>query len=129
MRILVVDDDKVLSSIIKIQLEKKSYTVDIANSGKEALFKFKKAFNSKTPYKIAILDYFLPDNFNGQMLSAFFNDKDPEIKCILFTAHDDDPMLAFSSAYKIEKVIKKPSTVEKLAECVGSLLTDKEYGC
>ena len=54
-RILVVDDDKNICELIRLYLQKESYTVEIANDGLAALEKF-----SQNPPAAVVLDIMLP---------------------------------------------------------------------
>ena len=55
MRILVVEDDPRMSSLIRRGLEEEGYAIDIANNGEEC-----KALAENCPYDIFILDIILP---------------------------------------------------------------------
>lgn len=54
-KILVADDDKNISELLRLYLEKEGYTVVIANDGEEALTKF----SSETP-DLVLLDIMMP---------------------------------------------------------------------
>ena len=55
MRILVVDDEKLLVKGIKFNLENEGYTVDGVHDGASALAMFR-----ENPYDLIILDLMLP---------------------------------------------------------------------
>ncbi len=54
-RILVVDDSKLVTDIVKMRLEMYGYTVDLAYSGEEALRKI-----ADTPPDLMVLDVQMP---------------------------------------------------------------------
>ena len=56
MRILLVEDEQALASVLKHGLEEHGYAVDLADDGESAL-----AFASTEPYDLVILDVMLPD--------------------------------------------------------------------
>ncbi len=55
-RILVVDDDESIRTVLKVNLEDKGYIVDTAENGREALKKIEDRF-----FNIALIDIRLPD--------------------------------------------------------------------
>jgi DNA-binding response OmpR family regulator len=56
MRILLVEDEQVLATVLKRGLEEHGYAVDLAGDGEEAL-----AFASTEPYDLVVLDVMLPE--------------------------------------------------------------------
>jgi DNA-binding response OmpR family regulator len=56
MRILLVEDERSLATVLKRGLEEHGYAVDVASDGDEAF-----AFLSAEPYDLAVLDVRLPD--------------------------------------------------------------------
>lgn len=64
MRILIIEDDKDLCSIISEQLNKNGYATDICNDGYEAVF-----YAAKKAYDIIILDRMLPEKDGLTVLS------------------------------------------------------------
>jgi diguanylate cyclase (GGDEF)-like protein len=74
-RILLVEDNKSLSKLIKLKLEKSlDFEVDIAYSMAEA-----ELFSRKYTYFIAILDLNLPDAPNGEVVDRMIEKKIPSI--------------------------------------------------
>ena len=56
MRILLVEDEQGLATVLKRGLEEQGYAVDLAGDGEEAL-----AFAATEPYDLVVLDVMLPD--------------------------------------------------------------------
>ena len=63
MRILLVEDEKKLASLIKKVLEKEKYAVDVAYDGQESL-----EYALTYPYDVIILDVFLPKKDGFQVI-------------------------------------------------------------
>ena len=80
-RILVVDDEKLISWSLAAMLKKDGYEVDTAASGKEALRKF----DSYNP-ELVMLDICLPD-FNGLELLKRFKAANKDVYIIMITAY------------------------------------------
>ena len=82
MRVLIIEDDKVLSYEMKKGLEQKGFTVDIANSG---LAGEEKAY--VTNYDVILLDLNLPDK-DGLDILSFLRDNNRNIPVIIVSARD-----------------------------------------
>jgi len=64
-RVLIVEDDEVLASVLKMTFEERGYQADIALTGLEA----EKMFKEKT-YGVAVLDHHLPDTKGDKLMIA-----------------------------------------------------------
>ncbi len=82
MRILLVDDEKLLVKGLKSSLEVHGFSVDTAYSGTEALTKFK-----GTGYDLVILDLMLPQ-IDGMSLCRMFRESS-DVPIIMLTARND----------------------------------------
>ena len=78
-RILIVDDDESIRTVLATILEEKGYTVDTAENGNEGIEKTKTNF-----YNLALIDIRLPDMAGTQVL-AKMKDTAPEIRKIIIT--------------------------------------------
>ncbi len=80
-RILVVDDEKLISDMLFELLQKKNFEVSIANSGKAALEKIKNGV-----FDLIITDLYLQD-LNGMEILKSAKAVDPKTGVIMITAH------------------------------------------
>ena len=80
-RILVVDDEKAVLESFKEILELKGYSVDTAETGREAIEKSKASF-----YNLALLDIRLPD-MEGTELLAKMKETTPKMVKIMVTGY------------------------------------------
>ncbi len=64
-QILLLEDEEILADLIKLQLEKEGYAVEIMRRGKEGL-----EFIQKSPPDIVLLDMLLPDIKGFDLLGA-----------------------------------------------------------
>jgi two-component system cell cycle response regulator CtrA len=70
MRALLIDDDKRMSQVIKLALERDNMVCDIADHGEDGL-----EFSSLYPYDIVILDLMLPDMSGHDVLRKIREEK------------------------------------------------------
>lgn len=101
MNILIADDEKQMTNIIRLYLEKEEFNVFIANDGQEALEIF---YDNKID--IAILDWMMP-KLDGIMACKEIK-KISDVKVIMLTAKEsnDDEFIALECG--ADDYIRKP---------------------
>lgn len=104
--ILIVDDDKLLSSSLKLVLDEEGYTSVVANKGQAAAEEIKKRF-----FNVVILDLMLPD-INGIELLRAFNKEYPQTCFIIFTGFASLPTAIEALKAGAYDYIIKPFNVE-----------------
>lgn len=80
-RIIVIDDDESIREMLSTILEEEGYSVDTAESGKEALLKTNAAF-----YNLALIDIRLLD-MEGTELLVRIKDAVPKMRKIIITGY------------------------------------------
>lgn len=120
MRLLVVEDDSALSSLLVRALREESYAVDLAQDGQEAEWL---AFEN--PYDAIILDLMLPVK-DG--LSVLKNIREGGISTpvLILTARDgtDDVIAGLDTG--ADDYLKKPFSLDEMLARIRSLLRRKE---
>jgi two-component system nitrogen regulation response regulator NtrX len=118
--ILVVDDDKFILKTFKDILELRGYRVQTAESGKEALEKFK-----NNTCNLALLDIKLPDMEGTELLAEMHKIK-PHIMKIMVTGYAslDNAILSLNSG--ADAYIMKPVMPEKLIAVIEDKLREQE---
>lgn len=82
MRILLIEDEKELASIIKKGLEESGYTVDVAHDGEEGLY-----MAENYPADVAVLDIMLPI-MDGLTILEKIREQGINMPVLLLTARD-----------------------------------------
>ncbi|MDD3087317.1 MAG: response regulator [Candidatus Omnitrophica bacterium] len=120
-KILVVDDELDVQSIISFRLEINGYKVSVASDGQEGLDKIK----AEKP-NLVLLDLMLP-KINGFEICRMikFDDKFKDLPIIILSALDkeDDRKKAMEGG--ADAYFLKPFDLEVLLEKINSLLTGK----
>ena len=121
MKILVVDDEKVIVKGIKFNLENEGYEVDVAYDGAEAVEKAQ-----ATEYDLIILDIMMP-RMDG--LEACMHIRENSIVPIIFLTakvEDLDKLLGFENG--ADDYVTKPFNVLELKARVRALLRRSQAG-
>jgi DNA-binding response OmpR family regulator len=114
-RILVVDDDVNILRVFKRILEKEGYTVETAETGKDALKKIKKA-----KFNVSIVDVKLPDMDGTELLLKI--PKEPKTIKIIVTGFSTDEVVKKAADYGADDFLVKPVKTEELIASVREKL-------
>ncbi len=119
-RILVIDDDKTIRLTIAAILRDEGFSVDTAETGKEAVEK-----SNANTYNLALVDIRLPDIMGTELLTKLRETTPPMVKIIVtgFPALQNaiEAVNKGANAY-----ILKPADPEKLVETVKTWLKKQE---
>jgi DNA-binding response OmpR family regulator len=119
-KILIVDDEKDITTILKSALQKYGFIVDVFNDPRDALSHFRAAH-----YDLIILDIKMP-YINGFELSRELSKRDPKAKIGFMTAFEinlDEARNVFPTL-NARFFIRKPISLQKLIEQIHSLIAD-----
>jgi DNA-binding response OmpR family regulator len=115
-RILVVDDDKNILRVFKGILERAGYSVETAETGKEA---FEKIQNEK--FNVCLIDVKLPDMDGTELLLKMANDSET-IK-IIVTGFSTEEVGKKAADYGADDFLVKPVKPEELLATVRERLS------
>ena len=115
LRILVVDDQPVIRSLLQEHLERDGHVVVTAGDGREALAEFHAA-----PFDLLLTDQAMP-GMNGMALAAAVKEVTPRTPVILLTGFGD--MLgAPEPGSDVDLVLNKPVTLLELRRAIARVL-------
>ena len=115
-RILVVDDDVDILRVFRKILEKEGFTVETAETGKDALKKIKKA-----KFNLCIVDVKLPDMDGTELLLKIPND--PKKIKIIVTGFSTNEIGKKAADYGADDFLVKPVKSEELIATVREKLS------
>ncbi|MEM3770169.1 MAG: response regulator [Candidatus Bathyarchaeia archaeon] len=114
--ILIVDDDIGICKTLSLILEGEGYSVDVANSGAEAIKKSK-----EKAYNIALLDIMLPD-ITGTELLRKLRETTPKMIKIMVTGYPNLQNAVEALNYNADAYLIKPVNYEKLLQVIREKL-------
>ena len=104
VRVLVVDDEEMVRSIVTQLLTLNDHEVDRASSGAEALSMFE-----KNHYDIVFTDFGMPE-MTGAELAAQLHEHQPDLPIILLTGYTDTE----TAVDEVNDILSKPFKLEEL---------------
>ncbi len=119
-KIIMVDDDEAILSVLSKALMILGYDVVIARSGEEALEKFK-----KEQFDILITDYMMP-GLSGKELIAVVKKMKPDIPIIMITGYPLAYPPDVAKSEGIDAYLLKPFRINQLRDVISKLLSDDD---
>ena len=110
-RILIIDDDKSILRFFTLILQRKGYSTDTAETGKEALEKI-----SRQSYDVVLIDVILPDMNGLDLLKRF----PPNTKKIVMTGAVSDENQKRAQTEGADAYLLKPVKPEELLQIIAN---------
>lgn len=128
IRILIVEDD-IISKNLMLAILNPYAECDVANNGKEAMEKFKEAFDAEKPFDLMCLDIMMPEKNGHEVLKEVREYEEQKgisnindiIKIIMTTALSDFKNVAEAFKSQCEGYLVKPIRKEKLLKTIQEL--------
>jgi DNA-binding NtrC family response regulator len=119
-RILLIDDDKNIRQTLSLVLQEEGYTVDTAETGKEAVEKSFAGF-----YNLAIVDWRLPD-IEGTILITQLKETTPKMAKIMLTGYPSMNNAIEAVNQHADAFLIKPVDVDELLQKIRDLLSAQQ---
>lgn len=122
VKVLVLDDAKVIQSLLKMTLESDGMHVDVASTVEEA-----KSLCNSSEYNLMIVDYMLENGRNGFefIQSIPENHRNAGLPAILLTADDSNQPKTTAQNLGVNVWMKKPFTPISLLKVIYNLLEQR----
>ena len=117
-RILVVDDEEALRTVLSTELSSEGYDVNTAADGSEAIDLVK-----DNNYDLVLLDIKMP-NVDGFEVLKFVKGNKPDIKVIMLTGFADLKNAIESKRLGAEDFVSKPYDLVDLLTTIERVLSD-----
>lgn len=121
-RILVMDDEEIIREIAREILHYLGYEVDVCRDGASALELYRAALESGIPYFAVIMDLTIQGGMGGKDTMKALREMDPQVKGIVSSGYNNDPILAHFRQYGFCGMVSKPYTVKELQDTLQQLL-------
>ena len=119
-RIIIIDDDESIRQVLKTILEEEGYTVDTADTGKEAVLK-----TNEKAYNLALIDMRLPD-IEGIDLILKIKDTTPRMRKIIVTGYPTIQNAMEAVNRQADAFILKPFDVERVLQTIREQLMKQD---
>lgn len=127
-RILVLEDDPLVRSLIVRNLGTQGYEVAESVEGGETVRLYQEAMQSGRPFDLVILDLSIPNGMGGVRTMEKLKQLDPEVLAIVSSGYSDDPVMARPAAYGFTAVLPKPYEPADMLRLVKTVLAQRTVG-
>jgi two-component system, cell cycle sensor histidine kinase and response regulator CckA len=121
-KILVMDDEVAIRSIVSRMLTRCGYSVMTAADGREALALYGLAFESDSPFDAVIMDLTIPGGLGGKETIKDLLALDPAVRAIVSSGYADDPVMANYAQYGFKNILAKPCDLSQLKDVLAQVL-------
>jgi CheY-like chemotaxis protein len=125
-RVLVVDDQEIVRSILCVMLFALGYETHQASDGAEALASCAKAKESENPFDAVIIDLNIAGGMGEKEVIGRLLEMDPGVKAVVLSGHRHDPALDSFAQYGFTGVLRKPYAVGELRRVMRSAVSRHE---
>lgn len=125
VRILVMDDDRLVGEVAVKLLTHLGYQVEVAANGSETINLYKKSLEMNRPYDIVIMDLTVPGGMGGAEAIKKLLIVDPQVKAIVSSGYSNDPIMADFRQYGFRGFIMKPYMLTELKKTLAQVLDDQ----
>ncbi len=121
-RVLVVDDDASIRTLLDTMLTNLGYEVACVSDGGEAVAMYQQAHEAELPFAAVILDITIPGGMGGKESIEHLRTIDPEVKAIISSGYANDPVMANFRQFGFSGVVPKPYTVRRLHDALQRVM-------
>jgi CheY-like chemotaxis protein len=121
-KVLVMDDDDAVRTVISRLLKGYGYTVRCTASGDETVQVYKNAFDEGAAFDVVIMDLTIPGGIGGKETVKLLKEIDPDVKAIVASGYSNDPIMANFRDYGFKGVIVKPFNIEDFIRTIESVV-------
>ncbi len=121
-KILIMDDEKIVRELSGEMLRALGYDVEFAGNGAEALERYRRALEEKSPFHAVIMDLTIPGGMGGKETIQKLRELDPEVRAIVSSGYSNDPIMAEYRKYGFRGVIVKPYNIVHFSRTISDVL-------
>ena len=117
LRLLVVDDEEQVRTMLFDSLSQRGYIVETASHGGEAI----RLLQQDEPFDLVISDIVMPDK-DGLELLLHVRRNFPQLQVIIISGQDNELYLRTARGLGANRVLSKPFTADEVSTAVAELL-------
>jgi PAS domain S-box-containing protein len=121
-KILVMDDDEAVRTVVTQLLKGFGFQVQCAATGNETIEAYKNAFLEGAPFDVVIMDLTIPGGIGGKEALKILKETDPQIKAIVASGYSNDPVMANFKDFGFRGVIVKPFNIDEFLRVIESVM-------
>ncbi len=125
-RILLMDDEEMISYAVGEMLRYRGYKVVLAKDGLETIELYQQTKEAGEPFDAVILDLTILGGMGGKETIIHLREIDPNVKAIVSSGYANDPIMAEYQKYGFNGVVVKPYKLNDLQEVLNRIIENKQ---
>ncbi|MFO1448165.1 MAG: CHASE domain-containing protein [Opitutaceae bacterium] len=121
-KVLVMDDEYVLRTMVGRLAERMGCEVELAADGQEAVERARQAIESRRPFDLAILDLTVRGGMGGVEALRHLRHLDPNLKSIVMSGNASSELIREYSRFGFQDVLQKPFDAEHAERVLNRIL-------
>ncbi len=121
-RILLVEDEPMIRSVVADLLRAKGHEVQEAGDGESAVEQFDTALEEDAPFTLTVLDLTLPGELSGQQVLQRFRSRQADLPVIIASGYADEAEMQALCADELTQLLPKPYNMGDLLSLVANML-------
>jgi CheY-like chemotaxis protein len=122
MRVLVVDDDPLILTALRLTLESDGHVVTVADGGAAGVAAFRAALAESRPFPVVMTDLGMP-HMDGRQVAASIKQAAPDTRVLLLTGWAERFASSSDIPAHVDLVLGKPPKRAELREALYQLMT------
>ncbi len=123
VRILIMDDEVILTNVLKKILSKVGSEAVIASEGKIALQLYREAQEVGKPFDMVILDLTIPGGLGGKETMKRLLELNPQVKAVVSSGYSKDPIMSNYREFGFQGILIKPFQIQDIYNLLDHLLS------
>jgi len=119
IKILLVDDEKIIRDFFKDVIEELKAEVDVAETSRQALDMYKKSLEGDEKYDLVFLDLTIPGDIGGIKTLEKMKALNPDIKAIAISGYSDSEVFSDPNKYEFCDILPKPFKIKELIKVIN----------
>jgi PAS domain S-box-containing protein len=121
-RVLIMDDDEVVRTVMERLLKASGYEPTSVGNGAAAIAAYKNARESGKPFEVVIMDLTIQGGKGGKETGGELLAIDPATKIIVVSGYSNDPVMSNYRDYGFKGVVSKPFTIEEFTGVINGVV-------
>lgn len=125
-RILIMDDEEVVTNVASQMLNKLGYDVTVSKNGDEAIKVYKNAMKSHEPFDAVFLDLHVKNGMGGKETIKKLLKIDPYARGIASSGYSNDREMTDYEKYGFSGAVEKPYSMDELSFTLDEMMEQYE---
>ncbi len=121
-KVLVMDDDEAIRTVVKDLLTLLGYETAVAEDGTECIEMYEAAMEAEQPFSVVIMDLTVPGGMGGKEAIEQLREIDPEVKAIVSSGYSTDPIMSNYQQYGFKGIVAKPYNAFELSRALKEVI-------